>query len=247
MIYRNAKWGTQQLQYNPEAVDCIVSGGHVVRSDVGGQPTVALMGDVVKEIQFRAWLAGGDAKTCWEVIDSQFNRKDFIVLELDWPGLSWVVPRSFHSAEKPGSMAGNYLYQYLIRSNVIGAFQDYKRSFIFDYNLYTNDFGLEGTCLIPYPFGSVNHSQTATVTRKGEAGNIPCVYATKPVLTFDLSEENRVLGNLSVAKSGQETIINTQMLKIRTREDESTNKSRLDISYWDEAHGKLRVHWVFKR
>ena len=233
MSYAPAKWGTKLLQYNPESVEYFGPAGHVVRSDVGGAPTFALLGDATEMLQFRTWLAGADAKTTWDTIQSQFKRRDFIVLVLDWPGSLYVVPQHLQASEKLGSAYGDFLYQFLIRADIIGTTTDYKRASDFDYNLYSNDFSLDGQVLIPMPYGSTSHSQTATITRKGEAGNIPCVYATKPVLTYTLSEENRVLGNLTVTKSGQEKIIDTQTLKVQTREDEATYKGRIDLSYWD--------------
>ncbi len=96
-----------------------------------------------------------------------------------------------------------------------------------------NTFDLDGTFVVPLPIGASGVSETVAGTRVTNYGTILVVkQPTLENITYSVSETNLGTANVYVYKSGKETVVDTGMLLIRSRNDEATNKGMFDLSVY---------------
>ncbi len=103
-----------------------------------------------------------------------------------------------------------------------------------------NTFDLDGTLVVPLPVGASSLSETAAGTRYTPYGSMIVVkQPTLENIKYSVSETNLGTANVWVYKTGNETVIDTGLLKIQSRHDESTNKGMFDLSVYNNAIGSM--------
>ena len=82
--------------------------------------------------------------------------------------------------------------------------------------------------------GGATPSETIDYFRRTSYGVVPVVYAPAFASTrFDCRDYDLLQDAISVTRSGNQYVVHNGFIKLTTRDDQSTNKGRLDVNYWN--------------
>ncbi len=114
---------------------------------------------------------------------------------------------------------------------VWGDTANYSRSTKTSNRKMPNTFDMDGSVVVPLPIGASSVSETVDGTRVTAYGTVTTVESPSiSTVKYSVSEANLRLGGVTYTRSTNEHVFENGLIKVQSRNDESTNKGMWDFS-----------------